>query len=90
MARLLQHRIAAEVVDVLYNDYATATQRGELMQELYGNVHALGLAQNQVHSLKHALELNHDKQSLILDNLARLLTTMANKYALCQVFRLIE
>ncbi|KAF8571881.1 hypothetical protein P879_00648 [Paragonimus westermani] len=79
VARLVNHRIAAEVVDLLYNDYANAMQRGELVRELYGNVHALKLAQNHVCTLTGALELNPDKRNAILGNVNLLLTNLASK-----------
>ncbi|KAF5396024.1 hypothetical protein PHET_11359, partial [Paragonimus heterotremus] len=79
VARLVNHRIAAEVVDLLYNDHANATQRGELVRELYGNVHALKLAQNQVYTLTGALELNPDKRTTILGNVNLLLISLASK-----------
>ncbi|KAF6773493.1 hypothetical protein AHF37_07916 [Paragonimus kellicotti] len=79
VARLVNHRIAAEVIDLLYNDHANATQRGELVRELYGNVHALKLVQNHVYTLTGALELNPDKRNTILGNVNQLLTSLASK-----------
>lgn len=80
MARLVKHRIASPLVDLLYNDFATATQRAALMRELYGNVHALKLAENEVHSLLEALSVNSDRKKVILDNLTELLTTLTSKW----------
>ncbi|KAH8873268.1 Pumilio like [Schistosoma japonicum] len=41
--RLSQHKYASEIIDTLYNDCATASQRNEMIQEFYGNRHALKL-----------------------------------------------
>ncbi|VDP91189.1 unnamed protein product [Echinostoma caproni] len=79
VARLVNHRIACELVDLLYNDYANATQRAALIQELYGNVHALKLAENQVHTLSEALAVNPELSNVMLENLTELLTTLARK-----------
>ncbi|CAL8097552.1 unnamed protein product [Calicophoron daubneyi] len=79
VARLVNNRIAIEVVDMLYNDYATAAQRVELMQELYGNVHTLRLVENDCRSLADALKLNPTKHSTILANVNKLLTSLVSK-----------
>ncbi|TPP66190.1 Pumilio domain containing protein, partial [Fasciola gigantica] len=79
VARLVKHRFGSPLVDLLYNDYASASQRAALMQELYGNVHVLKLAENQVHSLSEALTLNPGRRRVMLNNLTDLLTTLATK-----------
>ncbi|THD25204.1 Pumilio domain containing protein [Fasciola hepatica] len=79
VARLVKHRFGSPLVDLLYNDYASASQRAALMQELYGNVHVLKLAENQVHSLSEALSLNPGRRRVMLNNLTDLLTTLATK-----------
>ena len=80
MAKLLRHKHAAEVVETLYNDYATASQRALILQETYGHAIALQLTVNNVQRLDQALELNPDKRDTILGNLNDLLVTMVTKY----------
>ncbi|TGZ67065.1 hypothetical protein CRM22_004982 [Opisthorchis felineus] len=79
MTKLIGNRTSVEVVDLLYNDYANATQRGGIMQELYGNVHALKLVENQIHTLDGALALNPDKKRAILSHVNELLVSMVSK-----------
>lgn len=79
VARLVKNRVACELVDMLFTDYANATQRGELMQELYGNVHALQLSEHRVHSLKDACALNPQKSKIILYNVTNLLISLVQK-----------
>nr|CDS25823.1 pumilio domain containing protein [Hymenolepis microstoma] len=78
-AKLLRHKHAAEVVELLYNDYATASQRTFILQETYGHHFALQLTANNVTSLQQALDLNPDKRATILANLNDLLVTMVSK-----------
>lgn len=79
LAKLLRHKHAAEVVETLYNDYATASQRALILQETYGHALALQLTVNNVQRLEQALELNPDKRATILGNLNDLLVTMVSK-----------
>ncbi|VDN98037.1 unnamed protein product [Rodentolepis nana] len=79
VAKLLRHKHAAEVVELLYNDYATASQRTLILQETYGHHFALQLTANNVTSLQQALDLNPDKRATILANLNDLLVTMVSK-----------
>ncbi|VUZ44153.1 unnamed protein product [Hymenolepis diminuta] len=79
VAKLLRHKHAAEVIELLYNDYATASQRAFILQETYGQHFALQLTANNVTSLQQALDLNPDKRTTILANLNDLLVTMVSK-----------
>ncbi|VDM33121.1 unnamed protein product [Hydatigera taeniaeformis] len=79
VVKLLRHKHAAEVVEVLYNDYATASQRALILQEVYGQQFAFQLTANNVQHLQQALDLNPEKQSTILANLNDLLVTMISK-----------
>lgn len=79
MVKLLRHRHAAEVVEVLYNDYATAAQRALILQEVYGHQFALQFTANNVQRLQQALDLDPDKRATILANLNDLLVTMVSK-----------
>ncbi len=76
---MLQHKHAAEVVELLYNDFATSNQRTLLLQETYGHQFALQLTENRVQTLEEALTLNKDKQFTILKNLNRLLINTISK-----------
>ncbi|EUB56227.1 RING finger protein unkempt [Echinococcus granulosus] len=79
VVKLLRHKHAAEVVEMLYNDYATAAQRALILQEVYGHQFALQLTANNVQRLQQALDLNPDKRATILANLNDLLVTMVSK-----------
>ncbi|VDD81647.1 unnamed protein product [Mesocestoides corti] len=79
VAKMLRHKHAAEVIELLYNDYATAAQRALILQETYGHQHALQLTANNVQRLEEALDLNPDKRQIILANLNDLLVTMVSK-----------
>ncbi|CAH8630948.1 unnamed protein product [Schistosoma rodhaini] len=86
--RLTQHKYASEVIDTLYNDYATASQRSEMMQEFYGNRHALRLGEHKLFTLEDTLKLHPDKSTVILNNLTRILINLVskglNKYSIVQ------
>ena len=41
MCRLAQHKMAADVVETIYNDFGTAAQRNALLREFYGPQFAL-------------------------------------------------
>ncbi len=79
IAKMLRHKHAAEVVELLYNDYATAAQRALILQETYGHKFALQLTSNNVQKLEEALAVNPDKKQVILGNLNDLLVTMVSK-----------
>uniref|UniRef100_A0A094ZE78 Pumilio domain-containing protein n=1 Tax=Schistosoma haematobium TaxID=6185 RepID=A0A094ZE78_SCHHA len=86
--RLTQHKFASEVIDTLYNDYATASQRSEMIQEFYGNRHALRLGEHKLFTLEDTLKLHPDKSAMILDNLTKILINLVskglNKYSIVQ------
>ncbi|CAH8544633.1 unnamed protein product [Schistosoma turkestanicum] len=86
--RLTQHKYASEVVDTLYNDYATASQRSEMIQEFYGNRHALRLGEHKLFTLEDTLKLHPDKSIAILNNLTKILINLVskglNKYSIVQ------
>ncbi|CAH8632563.1 unnamed protein product [Schistosoma haematobium] len=86
--RLTQHKFASEVIDTLYNDYATASQRSEMIQEFYGNRHALRLGEHKLFTLEDTLKLHPDKSAVILDNLTKILINLVskglNKYSIVQ------
>nr|CAH8865976.1 unnamed protein product [Trichobilharzia regenti] len=86
--RLTQHRFASEIIDTLYNDYATATQRNEMIQEFYGNRHALRLGEHESYNLEDTLKLHPDKSEVILNNLTviliNLVTKGLNKFSIVQ------
>ncbi|CAH8614979.1 unnamed protein product [Schistosoma margrebowiei] len=86
--RLTQHKFASEVIDTLYNDYATASQRSEMIQEFYGNRHALRLGEHKLFTLEDTLKLHPDKSTVILDNLTKILINLVskglNKYSIVQ------
>lgn len=79
-AHLLKHKFACEVVDTLYNDYATAKQRGEIMQELFGNKSVLQLTENSVYTLDDLLKLHVDKKMVLMNNLTLFMILLINKY----------
>lgn len=76
---MLRHKQAAEILELLYNDYATASQRAMIMQEAYGHHFALQLTANNVQRLDQAIELNPDRKQTILTNLNNLLVAMVSK-----------
>ncbi|CAH8865675.1 unnamed protein product [Trichobilharzia szidati] len=86
--RLTQHRFASEIIDTLYNDYATATQRNEMIQEFYGNRHALRLGEHESYNLEDTLKLHPDKSEVILNNLTvtliNLVTKGLNRFSIVQ------
>lgn len=79
IAKMLRHKHAAEVIELLYNDYATAAQRALILQEAYGHQFALQLTSNNVQKLEEAIALNPEKRQVILGNLNDLLVTMVSK-----------
>ncbi|KAK4468429.1 hypothetical protein MN116_007636 [Schistosoma mekongi] len=86
--RLSQHKYASEIIDTLYNDCATASQRNEMIQEFYGNRHALKLGEYEFVTLEDTLKLHPDKDTLILNNLTKILINLVskglNKYSIVQ------
>ncbi|KAM7534754.1 hypothetical protein Aperf_G00000118418 [Anoplocephala perfoliata] len=79
IAKLLRHKHAAEVIELLYNDYATASQRAAILQETYGHHFTLHPAANNVLNFEQALDLNSDRRATILANMNDLLVTMVLK-----------
>ncbi|CAH8622424.1 unnamed protein product [Heterobilharzia americana] len=77
--RLTRHKHSSEIIDTLYNDYATASQRNEMIQEFYGNRHALKLGEHEFFNLEDTLKLHPDKSTLILRNLTEILINLVTK-----------
>uniref|UniRef100_A0A0X3PV35 PUM-HD domain-containing protein n=1 Tax=Schistocephalus solidus TaxID=70667 RepID=A0A0X3PV35_SCHSO len=79
IGKLLRHKYASEVVELLYNDYATVSQRAALLREAYGHHIAPQQTMNNVQHLDEALELNPDKRQTIMASLNDLLVTAVSK-----------
>ncbi|KAL7056655.1 hypothetical protein AAHC03_021201 [Spirometra sp. Aus1] len=79
VGKLLRHKYASEVVDLLYNDYATASQRDALLKEAYGPQIALQMTSNNAQHLDEALALNPDKRQAIMAYVNELLVTAVSK-----------
>ncbi|BHF77403.1 hypothetical protein SprV_0602050800 [Sparganum proliferum] len=79
VGKLLRHKYASEVVDLLYNDYATSSQRDALLNEAYGPQIALQMTTNNAQHLDEALALNPDKRQTIMAYVNELLVTAVSK-----------
>lgn len=77
-ATLMKNKIACDVVELAYNDYANAKQRSLMTQEFYGPSFRLFPNEN-IRCLEDALNLNPLKKEIILKDLRSALQPIIDK-----------
>ncbi|KAI6192651.1 PUM-HD domain-containing protein [Aphelenchoides besseyi] len=69
-ATLFRSKLGSKIVEYIYNDIATATQRFDLVSEFYGKEYTLFKMERNVKSIKEIAEKHPEKIELIVKNLA--------------------
>ncbi|XP_076034574.1 pumilio and CPL domain-containing protein penguin [Oratosquilla oratoria] len=78
VVELMTHKIACEVVELAYNDYANAKQRSSMVQEFYGPRFRL-FKEEDVHNLGDALAKYPDQKEQILKDMKTYLQPIIDK-----------
>ncbi|KAI6182460.1 CPL domain containing protein [Aphelenchoides bicaudatus] len=78
-ASLIQMKTASKIVELIFNDYATARQRFEIVSEFYGKEFVLFRGENNFQSLKEIHEKSPEKIELIMKNVEGVLRNLADK-----------
>ncbi|KAK3872402.1 hypothetical protein Pcinc_022502 [Petrolisthes cinctipes] len=78
VVKLMSHKIACEVVELAYNDYANASQRSMMVQEFYGPQFRL-FHEDDIKCLDDVLKKYPEKKEIILKDLHRALQPIITK-----------
>ncbi|RNA26403.1 pumilio domain-containing KIAA0020-like protein [Brachionus plicatilis] len=78
VTKLIKHSFACQIVESLFNEYASHTQRNQMLMEFYDPTFAL-LHNQKCKSLKEVLEVQQYSKETILNNIKDILTTCADK-----------
>lgn len=78
VVKLMKSKIACDIVELAYNDYANAKQRSMLVQEFYGPGFRL-FPEETVHCLKDAFEQFPEKKQYILKDVQTALQPIIDK-----------
>ncbi|XP_072023849.1 pumilio homolog 3-like [Amphiura filiformis] len=78
VCKLVQHSIAAEVVENAYNNWANAQHRSALLEEFYGAKYAI-FKEPGVHTLGDILAKHPESKQSILDHMLSVLTPLVEK-----------
>lgn len=83
--KLIRHTVAAEIIEVAYNEYANACQRAALIQEFYGPTFALFKDQytNPPRPLTLILSENVEHKDSILKHMKESLLPLCDKWVMC-------
>lgn len=78
VCKLVQHSIAAEVVETAYNNWANAQHRSALLEEFYGAKYAV-FKEAGVHTLADILEKHPENKQSILEHMLKVITPLLEK-----------
>lgn len=76
--KLLRHKEAGEIVEVIYNNYANATQRNSIVEEFYGKAFQL-LKTGEAKTFQEVLKADPSKRELLMGSLKKSLTVLVDK-----------
>ena len=74
----MRHKEGAEILEIAYNDYATAPQRSLLVQEFYGTQFAL-FKDNSGRGLGEILAGNPEQRSKLIGHMKQALIPLMDK-----------
>jgi len=78
VVELMKHKVACEVVELAYNDWANAKQRSMMIQEFFGP-HFRLFHEDDIHNLDDALKKHPERKDTILEDLRLALQPILDK-----------